>query len=51
MWYYYIIVFFIIMTLYSFYRQDIDYMYNSLSRRKNRNIFSNLRSYYGYHMI
>ena len=51
MWYYYIIVFLIIMILYSFYRQDIDYAYNNFTRNQKGGYLTNLRSYYGYHMI
>jgi hypothetical protein len=39
------------MALYSFYRQDVDYAYNSFTRKKEGGMISNLKSYYGYHMI
>ncbi len=51
MWYYYLIVFFIIMALYSFYRHDLDYAWNNYTRSQKGGFISNLRSYYGYHMI
>lgn len=51
MWYYYILVFFIIMTLYSFYRYDLNYAMNSFFRSQKGGMISNLKNYYGYHMI
>ncbi len=51
MMYYYIIAFLIIMVLYSFYQQEIDYTYNKLTRSSGNGYFSNIKNYYGYHMI
>ena len=49
--YYYIIAFLVIMILYSFYRQEIDYTYNKLTRTSSGGYISSLKDYYGYHMI
>lgn len=49
--YYYIIAFLIIMVLYMFYNQDIDYYYQRLRRTEKANYAGRLINYYKYHMI
>ena len=50
MWYY-ILAFIIILILYSFYNQEIDYAKQKITQVRGSSYLGNLRDYYRYYMI
>lgn len=48
--YYYFLVFFVIMILYSLYGQEADYLWQRTKRTAGFKTSSDLVNYYGYHM-
>ena len=49
--YYYILAFLVIMVLYMFYNQEIDYYKQKVMRTSQAGYVKNITDYYRYHMI
>lgn len=49
--YQYLIAFIIIMIMYAFYSNELNYVYNTASQVSDNKYLSDLSNYYRYHMI